>query len=109
MSDFYDLEAALSEQEPFIAPTAYVAPGAVVSGAVTLGDHTSIWHNSVLHGDVAPITVGNRSSIQECCCVHVGFNTPTIIGDDVTIGHGAIIHGCTIERDCTIGMGAITY
>jgi|Go1ome_4_1110791.scaffolds.fasta_scaffold37428_2 carbonic anhydrase/acetyltransferase-like protein (isoleucine patch superfamily) len=107
MSDFYDLEAALSEQEPFIAPTAYVAPGAVVSGAVTLGDHTSIWHNSVLHGDVAPITVGNRSSIQECCCVHVGFNTPTIIGDDVTIGHGAIIHGCTIERDCTIGMGAI--
>jgi carbonic anhydrase/acetyltransferase-like protein (isoleucine patch superfamily) len=92
---------------PCIDPTAYVAPGAFVHGDVTLMEESSVWHNSVLHGDVASITLGRRSSLQECCCVHVGFDVPTVIGDDVTIGHGAIIHGCTIEHHCTIGMGAI--
>jgi carbonic anhydrase/acetyltransferase-like protein (isoleucine patch superfamily) len=92
---------------PKISSTAFVAPGAVVRGDVVLQDESSVWHNSVLHGDVASITVGKRTSIQELCCVHVGFDTPTTIGDDVTIGHGAIIHGCVIEDVCTIGMGAI--
>ena len=92
---------------PSIDPTAYIAPGAVVRGDVTMKEQSSIWHNCVLHGDVASITLGKRSSLQELCCVHVGFDTPTVIGDDVTVGHGCIIHGCTIEDHCTIGMGAI--
>lgn len=96
-----------AESIPIIASSAYIAPGAVISGKVTLKEYSSVWYNSVLHGDVASITVGTRSSIQECCCIHVGFDTPTVIGDDVTIGHGAIIHGCTIQNNCTIGMGAI--
>lgn len=92
---------------PRIDPTAYVAPGAVVRGDVTMEEQSSVWHNCTLHGDVASITLGKRSSLQELCCVHVGFDTPVVIGDDVTIGHGCIIHGCTIENHCTIGMGAI--
>lgn len=94
-------------KEPTIHPTAYIAPGAVVRGDVTLMEGANVWHNSVLHGDPCAITVGKNSSIQELTMVHVGFDNPAVIGDNVNIGHNCIIHGCTIEDCVTIGMGAI--
>ena len=90
-----------------VDPTAFVAPGAVIVGEVTLGARASIWFNSVLRGDVAPIVVGDDTNVQDLTTVHVDEGQPARIGARVTIGHRAIIHGCTIEDDCLIGMGAI--
>lgn len=81
----------------------YIASGAVVTGDVELGNNVSIWHNAVLRGDSGKITVGDRTNIQDGCIVH----EKTVIGADCTIGHGAIVHGCTVGDGCLIGMGAI--
>ncbi len=81
----------------------YLASGAVVTGDVTLGEDVSIWHNAVLRGDSGAITVGDRTNIQDGCIVH----EETVIGADCTVGHGAIVHGCTVGDGCLIGMGAI--
>jgi carbonic anhydrase/acetyltransferase-like protein (isoleucine patch superfamily) len=88
-------------------PTAFVAPGATVVGEVTLGEHASVWFGTVVRGDGAPITVGAHSNLQDLTLVHVDEDAPAVVGDRVTVGHRAIIHGCTIEDDCLIGMGAI--
>ncbi|HXS81562.1 MAG TPA: DinB family protein [Methylomirabilota bacterium] len=88
-------------------PTAFVAPGATVVGEVTLGEHASVWFGTVVRGDGAPITVGAYSNLQDLTVVHVDEDAPTSVGARVTVGHRAIIHGCTIEDDCLIGMGAI--
>ena len=88
-------------------PTAFVAPGATVVGEVTLGEHASVWFGTVVRGDGAPITVGAHSNLQDLTLVHVDEDAPTVVGERVTVGHRAIIHGCTIEDDCLIGMGAI--
>jgi carbonic anhydrase/acetyltransferase-like protein (isoleucine patch superfamily) len=88
-------------------PTAFVAPGATVVGEVTLGERASVWFGTVVRGDGAPITIGARSNLQDLTLVHVDEDAPTVVGDRVTVGHRAIIHGCTIEDDCLIGMGAI--
>ena len=90
-----------------IHPTAFVAPGATVVGEVTLGEHSSVWFGTVVRGDGAPITVGAHSNLQDLTLVHVDEDAPAVVGDRVTVGHRAIIHGCTIEDDCLIGMGAI--
>ncbi len=93
---------------PRIHPTAFVAPGATVIGNVTVGEQASIWFGAVLRGDNEPITIGARSNIQDLTLVHVMRDThPTVIGDDVTVGHSAVVHGATIEDRCLIGMGAI--
>ncbi len=81
----------------------YIASGAVVTGDVELGNDVSIWHNAVLRGDSGKITVGDRTNIQDGCIVH----EETHIGADCTVGHGAIVHGCTVGDGCLIGMGAI--
>ena len=81
----------------------YIAAGAVVTGDVELGTDVSIWHNAVLRGDSGKITVGERTNIQDGCILH----EETTIGADCTVGHGAILHGCTIGNGCLIGMGAI--
>lgn len=81
----------------------YIASGAVVTGDVELGTDVSIWHNAVLRGDSGKITVGDRTNIQDGCILH----EETTIGADCTVGHGAILHGCTIGDGCLIGMGAI--
>lgn len=81
----------------------YIAAGAVVTGDVELGDQVSVWHNAVLRGDSGKITVGDRTNIQDGCILH----EETTIGADCTIGHGAILHGCTIGDGCLVGMGAI--
>jgi carbonic anhydrase/acetyltransferase-like protein (isoleucine patch superfamily) len=88
-------------------PSAFVAPGATVVGEVTLGERSSVWFGTVVRGDGAPITVGSHTNLQDLTLVHVDEDAPTVVGDRVTVGHRAIIHGCTIEDDCLIGMGAI--
>jgi carbonic anhydrase/acetyltransferase-like protein (isoleucine patch superfamily) len=90
-----------------IAPTAFVAPGAVLVGDVTLGDRVSVWYGCVLRGDIEPITIGPRTNVQDLTVVHVDLDFPTIVGADVTIGHRAVIHGCVIEDGALIGMGAV--
>lgn len=93
---------------PTTGEAVFIAPGATVIGGVELGDHSSVWYNSVLRGDVCPITVGARTNIQDLSVIHVTSGRhPTVIGDEVTVGHRAIIHGCQIEDRCLIGMGAI--
>lgn len=85
----------------------FIAQGAVVCGDVTLGDKVSIWYNAVLRGDLAPIVIGDESNIQECSVLHVTNDIPLTLGKGVTVGHGAILHSCTIGDNSLIGMGAI--
>lgn len=92
---------------PEFADGVFIAPGAVVIGNVTIGAQSSVWFHAVVRGDIAPITIGERSSVQDCTVVHVNRDAPTIIGNDVTIGHAALIHGTTIRDSVLVGMGAI--
>jgi carbonic anhydrase/acetyltransferase-like protein (isoleucine patch superfamily) len=93
---------------PRIAPSAWVAEGAVVAGDVELGDESSVWFGSVVRGDVNHVRVGARTNIQDQSVVHVtGGTHPTVIGDDVTVGHRAVLHGCTVHDRCLVGIGAI--
>ena len=82
--------------EPTIGNDVYIAPGAYVIGAVSLGDNSNIWFNTVLRGDIEKIKVGKFTNIQDNSTVHVMGDCPAIIGDYVTVGHGAIVHGCTV-------------
>jgi carbonic anhydrase/acetyltransferase-like protein (isoleucine patch superfamily) len=93
---------------PRIGRDVFVAPNATLIGDVELGDESSVWFGAVLRGDVGSIRVGARTNIQDLACVHVteGLSNTTI-GEDVTVGHGAILHGCTIGDGCLIGMGSI--
>ncbi|MBO7719342.1 MAG: gamma carbonic anhydrase family protein [Methanosphaera sp.] len=86
---------------------AKIYDGAKVVGDVELKDNVSVWYNAVVRGDQAPISVDENSNIQDNCVVHVSKNYPVKIGKNVSIGHGAIVHGCTIEDNVLIGMGAI--
>lgn len=92
---------------PSVAASAWVAPSADVIGDVTIGEQASVWYQCVLRGDIAPITIGAETNIQDLTMVHVDVDMPAVVGARVGIGHRAIIHGCTIEDDCLIGMGAI--
>ena len=93
---------------PEIDETAFIAGSAVVSGAVRIGADCSIWHNVTLRGDANYITIGSGTNIQDNSCVHIdSARYPTIIGKDVTIGHSAIIHACTLQDNSFVGMGAI--
>jgi carbonic anhydrase/acetyltransferase-like protein (isoleucine patch superfamily) len=93
---------------PRVDPSAYVDVSAQLIGDVVVGPESSLWMNVVVRGDVNSIKIGARSNVQDLTLVHVMRNTnPTVIGDQVTIGHSAVIHGCTIENRCLIGMGAI--
>ena len=91
---------------PTIAGDVFIAPGAVVVGNVTIHEGASIWYNAVVRGDVAPIVIGRNTNIQDNCTLHVDADAPLTIGDDCTIGHGAVVHGATIERHVLIGMKA---
>lgn len=85
----------------------YQAESAVVVGDVTLAEDVGIWHNATIRGDMAPILIGARTNIQDNSVLHVDTNLPLTIGQDVTIGHGAILHGCTIGDKAMVGMGSI--
>jgi len=92
---------------PTIADDVFIAPTAVVIGDVVIGAGTSVWFNCVIRGDVHEIRIGERTNIQDGTIVHVtGGKLGTYIGSDITIGHGAILHACTLEDSCFIGMGA---
>lgn len=92
---------------PIIHPTVVIAQGAHVLGEATLGPRCSVWYNAVVRADEAPITIGAETNIQDCAVIHVSTGHPTAIGEGVTIGHGAIVHGCTVGSNTLIGMGAI--
>lgn len=90
-----------------IDPSAFTAPGAVVLGDVTLGRNSSIWYHAVVRGDMAPIAVGDETNIQDLSMVHVDEGAPCNIGRRVGVGHRAILHGCAVEDECRVGMGAV--
>ena len=94
---------------PTIAPGAYIDASAQIIGDVHIGDESSVWMSAVVRGDVNHIRLGRRTNIQDGVVVHVMREPshPTILGDDITVGHGAVVHGCTVENACLIGMGAI--
>ena len=93
---------------PRMAPSSWVAPGAVVVGDVEIGEDSSIWYGAVVRGDVHRIRIGARSNIQDGAVVHVTRDRfPTNIGDEVTVGHRAVVHGCTVADGALIGIGAI--
>lgn len=99
---------SFGDVEPCIDPSAWVAPGAVVIGDVVVGADSSIWYSTVVRGDVDKIRIGSRSNLQDGVVVHVSrARYPTHIGDEITVGHRAVVHGSVIEDGALIGIGAI--
>jgi len=90
-----------------IDPSVFIAPGAKVLGEVTIGRDYSIWYNSVVRGDLAPVSIGAETNIQDLSVLHVDEAFPCKVGSRVGVGHRAILHGCTVEDECLIGMGAV--
>lgn len=97
----------LGDDAPRIAPTAWVADSAQVIGRVTLGDGASVWYGAVLRGDNEWITLGARSNVQEGSVLHTDMGFPLMLGDDVTVGHQAMLHGCTVGDGSLIGIQAV--
>lgn len=102
-----DLPEGTLAADPQIDPRAFIAPGARVIGDVVLKADASVWYNAVLRGDINRIEIGERSNIQDGCIIHLENFLPCTVEADVTVGHGAILHGCHIEAGALIGMGAI--
>ncbi|HBB84203.1 MAG TPA: gamma carbonic anhydrase family protein [Sulfitobacter sp.] len=97
---------ALADARPDVSPDAWVAPDANVIGKVTLGPEASVWFGSTLRGDNEMITLGRGSNVQENCVFHTDMGYPLTVGEDCTIGHKVMLHGCTIGDNSLIGMGA---
>jgi carbonic anhydrase/acetyltransferase-like protein (isoleucine patch superfamily) len=95
------------DRSPAIDPTAYVAPGAIVVGDVTLGPRASVWFNAVLRGDSDTVRLGAESNVQDGAVLHTDPGSPCLVGARCTIGHAAVVHGCTIGDGCLIGMGSV--
>jgi carbonic anhydrase/acetyltransferase-like protein (isoleucine patch superfamily) len=99
---------AYDGKTPRVAASAWLAPGCVLTGDVEVGDESSVWFQTVIRGDVNVVRIGARTNVQDHCVVHVTSRThPTVIGDEVTIGHRVVLHGCTVNDRCLIGIGAI--
>lgn len=93
---------------PAFGNDCFIAPNATVVGDVVMGDQCSVWFNAVVRGDVNSIRIGNKVNIQDNAVIHCTYQTaPTVIGDNVSIGHNAIVHGCTLHNNILVGMGAI--
>jgi len=92
---------------PEVAATAFVADGATLVGAVRLADEVSVWFGCVIRADGAPIEVGEGSNVQDGCVLHSDPDHPVSLGRRVTVGHRAVVHGCTVEDDCLVGMGSV--
>ena len=94
--------------EPRIHPTAFIADNAAIIGDVEIGEESSVWFGSIVRGDVNYIRIGARTNIQDATVIHVTSKTyPTILEDEITVGHRVTLHGCYVERGCLIGIGAI--
>ena len=91
---------------PEVPDSVFVAPGAYLIGAVTLGEQASIWYGAVLRGDTEPVSIGARTNVQDGCVLHADPGYPAVVGSDCVVGHRAVVHGCEIENGCLIGMGA---
>lgn len=107
MPDQFAPPGATRFPTPTIHPTAFVASTAAVMGDVTLHEDSSVWYGAVLRGDAAPITIGAQTNIQDGAIVHVDEGVPCRVGARVGVGHRVILHGCTIEDECLIGMGSV--
>ncbi|MBU0530653.1 MAG: gamma carbonic anhydrase family protein [Candidatus Aenigmatarchaeota archaeon] len=94
------------DKRPNIHKTVFIAPSADIIGDVIIGENSSVWFNSVVRGDESTITIGKNTNIQDCTTIHGCGHHPVLIKDGVTVGHDACVHGCTINSDCIIGMGA---
>ena len=92
---------------PQVPETAWAAPNATLLGKVTLGESASVFYSAVLRGDMDTITIGERSNIQDGCVAHTDPGHPVVVGAGVSVGHRAVLHGCTVEDDALIGMGAV--
>ena len=92
---------------PTIEEDVFIAPGAMIIGNVTIREGASIWYNAVVRGDSAPIVIGRRTNIQDNCVLHVDADAPLTIGDECTVGHGAIVHGATVADQVLVGMNAV--
>lgn len=97
----------LGDHSPALDPASWAAPGAVLLGAVSLAAGASVWYTAVLRADQAPISVGADSNVQDGCVLHADPDFPVALGRGVSVGHRAVVHGCTIEDDVLIGMGAV--
>src|SRR5215469_12604401 len=93
-------------RKPKIGKGVYIARGAAVLGDVTLGDYSSVWYNAVLRGDINRIIVGHHTNIQDNAVLHLADDYPCVLGNYVTVGHGAIVHACTIYDEVLVGMGS---
>ncbi|WP_316527695.1 gamma carbonic anhydrase family protein [Kitasatospora brasiliensis] len=100
------LIAAVGGKKPAVDPGAFVAPNAVVIGDVTVAAGASVWYGAVLRGDAESITVGAGSNIQDNCTLHADLGFPLVIGERISVGHNAVLHGCTVEDDVLVGMNA---
>ncbi|WP_432250286.1 gamma carbonic anhydrase family protein [Streptomyces sanyensis] len=100
------LVAEVGGSRPRVDEGAFTAPGSVVLGDVALAAGASVWYHSVLRADMGPITVGADSNIQDNCTVHTDPGFPVVVGERVSVGHNAVLHGCTVEDDVLVGMGA---
>lgn len=91
---------------PRVHDSVWLAPGSIVVGDVTIGEGSGVWYNAVVRGDSDAVRIGARSNLQDGVVVHTQRGDPAVIGDDVSVGHNAVVHGATIEDGCLIGMGA---
>lgn len=92
---------------PRLHPSVFVAEGARIVGDVEIGEDSSVWFNAVIRGDILPIRIGSRTNVQDGCVLHTRDGFPLSVGDEVTIGHGATAHGCTIGDQCLLGIGCV--
>jgi carbonic anhydrase/acetyltransferase-like protein (isoleucine patch superfamily) len=98
---------SIGKKVPETSRAAFIAWNAEVAGEVALGTDVSVWFSATVRGDMAGIRIGDRTNVQDGATLHVDTDTPLLIGSDVTVGHNAVLHGCTVEDGCLIGMGAI--
>ncbi len=95
------------DKEPKWGNNCYFSENATLAGDITMGDDCSIWFGAVLRADVDAIRMGNRVNVQDCACIHQTQGSPVIIEDDVSLGHGAVVHACTLRKGALIGMNAV--
>src|SRR6266850_2596918 len=94
-------------KKPSLGNGVYITKGAVVFGDVSIGDHSSIWYNAVVRGDINRIVIGHHSNIQDNAVLHLADDFPCLVGNYVTVGHSAIVHACTLGHEVLVGMGAV--
>lgn len=102
-----ELYKSYADNEPKVDPTVFIADTATVVGDVEIGEYSSVWYGAVIRADNNTVKLGKNVNVQDGAIIHVDADAPTTIGDNVTIGHGAIVHGCTVGDNVLIGMGAI--